>query len=334
MHTICPRCGAELRLGRAPGNCEHCHEHTSRDTAGEDDSGLIDIGALPGMLGRPISDVRPLRGALHDSPPPPRRRRPASQSHLHLLLGVLAFTAVGLAGAVVHSASQVPPHTTVRLVAAPPPMAPSPALDELDADMGPEAAATDEDEDEIELVDDIVLLDEDEVEAPAPRKSRATTRQRRRPAAPAPAPEPELAAAPVVPAAPPVVARPTDDSASVACLLHPEDCVASRPAPVTRSPAPKADAGLPARLELADITSGTHAARASAMRSCASLARGGERLKIRLSIAGPTGEVLESRARVDGGNPALASCCARELAAAQFKPVQKAQFGTVVTLNF
>ena len=179
-------------------------------------------------------------------------------------------------------------------------------------------------------MDDIEILDEAEAVEPV-RKSR-TSRQRRRSTAAAPRPERHAASA--TPAATPTAANQPDDRASVACLLNPGACASKRPAPVTREAAPKAGAGLPARLELADIISGTRAARASAMSRCASLARGGEHLKIRLSVAGPTGTVLESRAKVDGGNPALASCSARELAAAQFKPVQKTQFGTVVTLKF
>ncbi|MBA3546734.1 MAG: hypothetical protein H0T76_09655, partial [Nannocystis sp.] len=272
MHTICPHCGADLRSGRAPGACEHCREYTSRvATARDEGSGLIDVRAISGMLGasRPTPVEQPLRtgvlDALNDSMPQPmpRPRAPRpSQTQLHVLLGVLVFSAVGLVGAVVHSASETP-HAAMKVATAAP-MQRSAAFDDADADASPEAVAVeDEDEDEIELLDDIVLLDEPEAAQPPARKRRATSRQRHRPAAPAPTPE-RAAAASVEPVAAPVPAKKTNERESVACLLNPSECATPQPAKVAPAPAPKANASLPARLELADITSGTRAARTSA----------------------------------------------------------------------
>ncbi len=57
-------------------------------------------------------------------------------------------------------------------------------------------------------------------------------------------------------------------------------------------------------------------------------------MKIKLSIAGPTGSVIRAGAEDDGGNPALAACCAGELEKASFRPVQRPQMGALVTLKF
>ena len=150
MPTICPHCGADSPSGHGPGICEHCREHTSHVGAARDeDSGIIDIHAIQGALhtSRAIPPVQPFQaGALGDPTPQPaprRRARRVSQAPLHALLGVLVCGAVGLVGAVVHSASHSP-HTSVRIVTTES-MQPSAALDDLDADASlDEVEATDE----------------------------------------------------------------------------------------------------------------------------------------------------------------------------------------------
>ncbi len=57
-------------------------------------------------------------------------------------------------------------------------------------------------------------------------------------------------------------------------------------------------------------------------------------VKIKLSIAGPTGSVLHASPEDDAGNPQLAACCAEELAAASFKRVRRPQIGAVATIKF
>lgn len=123
-------------------------------------------------------------------------------------------------------------------------------------------------------------------------------------------------------------------SDSVTCLLDPSACPRA-----PRSAAPPvsvgaADPELPATLELADVQAGVRAAKQAALDRCRAHARGGEVLRVRLSIAGPTGEVVATEAAAEPANPALADCSAAELARARFKAVAKARVGTVVTLKF
>jgi hypothetical protein len=91
---------------------------------------------------------------------------------------------------------------------------------------------------------------------------------------------------------------------------------------------------MPEKLELADIKAGTAGPKASAESSCKSKAKGGEKVKIKLSISGPSGTVLSSSVDDDGGNAALGSCVAAELKKATFKKVQKEQIGTIVSVGF
>ena len=88
------------------------------------------------------------------------------------------------------------------------------------------------------------------------------------------------------------------------------------------------------KLELADIKAGVAGPKASAESNCKKHAKGGEKVKIKLSISGPAGTVLSSSAEDDAGNAALGSCVAAELKKATFKKVQKEQIGTVVSVSF
>ena len=338
MNTTCTRCGATLRPGRTPAQCEHCYPrfHHAATASGED-SGLIDIRALPGALGGPVRPITPIPGFGGLTQPQlsaaPRQaaRTPApivrpSQTPLHALLGVLVFGVVGLAGAVVHSATRSP-EPTVQFIDVPA-HEPTPAASTAPPNDGTTKPAT-------SMISAISTVSgpgpADTADVAAKAGPRKPTRPRTGPDLPAitkpvtkPVAKPE-----------PVAAPPPDERESVACLL--EGKCGSKPAPTSPTsptPAPTVGSDLPAKLEPADISDGTRAAKASATSRCSALAKGGETVKIKLSIAGPAGAVLNTSPELDGGNPSLASCCATELRAALFRPVQKAQMGAVVTLKF
>ena len=338
MNTPCERCGAPRSMSR-PGlsHCEHCDRTPRAPLPGGEASGLIDIramaAAMPKLGHSPMRPPTPAPsfglGALGPIAPAPGERpvtrRPArsgTQTTLQAVLGVLVLGVVGLAGAVVHSATRPAPTTEVVLVtSAAPASASSAARDEVE-DAEPEADEADE-ADEAEPA-----VDTTPVEGPR-RKPRPAARPGKADASKPDAVKPKPAPA----SNPPVV---EDRRDSVECLLNPGSCAPKRePKPeVTPTPVAPAGADLPAKLEPADISDGTRAAKAAAMSSCSKLAKGGEVVKIKLSIAGPTGSVLSAGAESDGGNAALANCAASELKAARFKAVQKQQIGAVVTLKF
>ena len=173
-----------------------------------------------------------------------------------------------------------------------------------------------------EVTGPVQTVETTDVARPASRRKQPP---RTAPTAP-PATRPQTA---LVPASKPAA---TDDE-TMKCLLG-GTCKVERPA-ASPTPAPvPAASSLPERLSDTDITAGTSPAKARATSSCARLAQPGDRVKIKLSIAGPTGTVISARAEDDGGNPALATCAAAELEKASFKPVQRAQMGALVTLKF
>lgn len=333
MNTTCERCGAPRstsRPGLSPARCEKCDRSHQAPAAAGEGSGLIDIRALATMLGdkpiRPVTPVPTYGGltplAASFTPPPraePRRPSPvrASQTPLYVLLGVLVFGVVGLAGAAVHSATRTAPQVSTLVITSE-----APAATAEDAE---DAAGAADEPAAPEAVDEPDATAETG-KAPAPRKPSRPAARPGKPEVAKPGPKP----APVVE----VAKGPSADS--VECLLDPSSCAPKRAAPAAVQPpaAAPATSDLPAKLEPADISNGTRAAKASATSRCSNLARGGETVKIKLSIAGPTGSVLSTVAEANDGNPALANCCASELKAAQFKPVQKQQIGAVVTLKF
>jgi cytoskeletal protein RodZ len=326
MNSICERCGAPrsmTRPGHFSGACERCQARsTATPTSNGEGSGLIDIRTMAAVLGTspmrpatPLPSFRGLTPAGAAAEPAPRRApavRP-SQTPLHVLLGVLVFGMVGLAGAVVHSATRTAPtYVVVEEIQA----ATAPVADDAEETREPEAP---------EEVASTPVEDSASVEPVKPVKPRVGPRPVDRPK---PTPKPT----PVVTPTPP---EKVDNRDSVECLLHPETCATKKETPRAEpTPAPKVASNLPEKLESSDISDGTRAAKASAMSRCGKLAKGGEVVKIKLSITGPTGAVLSSGAEADGGNPSLANCAASELKAAQFKPVQKQQIGAVVTLKF
>lgn len=329
MSTSCERCGAARsisRPGTSPVACERCGV---RPGAGGEASGLIDVRAMAALLGpTPVRPITPIASSFHSlslpAPQPAAPRRPvpvrASQTPLHVLLGVLVFGVVGLAGAVVHSAVRVGPHIeTVVVEAAPTTAVDQEAEDDVDEQPTPRA--------EPEPVAEVAAPIADTPQKPSrprsgkPGKPTPTLVDKPQPEKTTPAIKPEKTG--------------RDDDELMACLLTPGTCASKRepsptPTPVVSKPA----SDLPEKLESADISDGTRAAKASALSKCGKLARGGEVVKIKLSIAGPTGSVMTAGAESDGGNPGLASCSASELKGSTFKPVQKQQIGAVVTLKF
>ena len=124
----------------------------------------------------------------------------------------------------------------------------------------------------------------------------------------------------------------SDVTPSVECILDPSKCKKGGGGGTTPKPPP--DSSMPEKLELADIKAGVSGPKAAAESSCKSKAKGGEKVKIKLSINGPAGTVLSSSVDDDAGNAALGSCVAAELKKSTFKKVQKEQIGTVVSVSF
>lgn len=351
MHTRCDRCGA-VRL--ADGNSLRCR-CAGRDegsalfslasltaqaavfedrrpamaaslvpaaagAAAGDSSGLIDLRAIQTMLGerRPAGDLLGVRPVAPASPPPLRPGKSSLERKLSLVLAAIMLFTAGLAGVLL-----------LRALARP---GPSPIMPNVV--IVPQAAkeepATPEEPAEPELpAAEPAPVVELPAAAPAPEPTRR--RSERKPVGEKPA----MIEAPKPVPAP---AKAQAEELTVECIINPNvpGCRSKRPeapAPVVvETPDPKAS--LPATLDPADIGEGTRAAKAAAASQCAALAKGGEAIKIKLSIAGPEGTVMKTTPEADAGNPQLAACVARELTGASFKKVAKPQIGAVVTVKF
>ncbi|MDC0720312.1 hypothetical protein [Nannocystis bainbridge] len=286
----------------------------------EDGSGLIDVRALGGTVQaeRPraarFSELA--AGPLPIAPTPVRARARSAPPPmpLYVMIGVAALGMMGLAGFVVTRGATPAPVIIERHISqAPMVVAAAPEPEEA-----AEAA-----EPAIEAVIPVVTAD-----APEPPTS---SKRPRKPVNKPATPSADKPAAPkvVTPAAP---SGPAADS--VECLLAPEGCKTKPAAPVKVDAPAVSSASLPEKLEPGDIADGTRAAKAAALDRCRSHARGGEKVTIKLSIAGPEGTVLSSAPQDDAGNPTLANCAAGELMRASFKKVSKAQIGAVATLKF
>lgn len=125
-----------------------------------------------------------------------------------------------------------------------------------------------------------------------------------------------------------------DSTPSVECILDPSKCKKSGGGGGGGDSKPPPDKNLPEKLELEDIKAGTASSKASAESKCKGQAKGGEKVKIKLSINGPAGTVISSTVAEDGGNAGLASCVAAELKKSTFKKVQKEQIGTQISVSF
>lgn len=108
-------------------------------------------------------------------------------------------------------------------------------------------------------------------------------------------------------------------------------------AEVKAAPTPAPEAGrsdLPAELGEAELREAVEPAKVAARRTCNGVDRGGERIEVELTIAGSSGVVSHTSVWHDGGNPALATCVANELARAVFKPTRRASTRTTVSVTF
>lgn len=291
----------------------------------DDGSGLIDVRALDAMM----QDERPRAKAPRFSeltaPPVAIAPRPAPvrspttvappPTPLYMMLGMAALGLMGLAGYLV-TQPPAPASTVVieRHIQA--------------AAAAPEAVEEPEPEPEPEAVVAAVAAEPEPEAAPEPAKSP------RKPTAKKPQPAASEKPQPIKPPTPAVATGPAPDS--VECLLSRDGCKpkSAAPPPAVEQPPAVSSSSLPEKLEPGDIADGTRAAKAAALDRCRSHARGGEKVTIKLSIAGPEGSVLSSAPQDDAGNPALANCCAAELMRSSFKKVAKPQIGAVATLKF
>lgn len=305
-------------------------------------SGLIDIRTLGGMVAASDGSREPAtRGAepraelpnfsglslsptLLVQPAEPTRpitsrhaAVPRSQTPLLALLGALTAGVLGLAGYVVSlPAPQLAP--VVRVIKTDALADSSVKRDRPEPEPAAEVAA--------------------EPEA-APAEPEKVVNKDRKPRKPGKPGEPVKPGEPEKSA--PVVEKPRQDPEpakdyGVDCILGKASCGDKKPEKAEPKDTPPAapPSDLPEKLEQADISAGTSAARAAAASSCAKFAKGGEKVQIKLSIAGPTGSVVGASPTEDAGNPQLASCVAGELKQASFRKVQKQQIGTVVTVKF
>lgn len=300
---------------------------------GGEASGLIDIRTLGAVLANEAAPAAPSRPTPAAEVPlfsglsltpviePPTQRPPTdshkplprSQGPIYALLGALSLAMLGLAGYVV--ASPLPPgQAIVRLVPVVAPQAPE----------EPEA-------------EPVKTVEPETPEEPAAPEATTHEKPKARPGKPVAKPKASPVADTPKTEAPKAEAPKPEPKAEygVDCLLGKASCgERPKPAPEVKTEAPPATSDLPEKLEQADISAGTSAARAAAASSCARLAKGGEKVQIKLSIAGPSGAVIAASPTEDAGNPQLAACCATELKQASFRKVQKAQIGTVVTVKF
>lgn len=317
MNRTCNRCGAVFPVNGKDGHAARCGRCERSPVAGEG-SGVIDIRTLGALMqrepGRPL--VSPAAPAVTPAPARPRTPTAGSPSlaPLYAMFGLVVAGMATLAGHVLARPAPLAPE--IHVVTVPRALAPEP---EDSAD------AQEEEVREPEAAGEPAAVEAPEAPAPAAERRK-------------PAKKPVAAAPTVKPVreqpAPAPASGPARDS--VECLLKPETCAPKKvePAPVVERPPAAPASGLPEKLEPADIIEGARPAKAAAAASCKALAKGGEIVKIKLSIAGPEGAVIEATPEDDAGNPKLAACCAAELAKATFKKVARARIGATVTVKF
>ena len=298
-----------------------------------DDSMLPSFGGtgFGGLAAAPLLTAAPPVASDVSSAPEPQRQ---NQTPLYILIGILVLGLGGLAAYVVTRPAPQPQEKIVERIVAPPVQ---PDKNDDDDDDKPKKKKDPEGEAEAEAdAAGDTPGDEKTAVATKPGDKKGTT--------PKPGdkkgttPKPGDKKGETTPAAagdPPAKAEPKpkeDDTPSVECILDPSKCKKGGGGGAATKPPP--DASMPEKLELADIKAGVSGPKASAESNCKKHAKGGEKVKIKLSISGPAGTVLSSSAEDDAGNPALGSCVAAELKKASFKKVQKEQIGTVVSVSF
>lgn len=315
----CPSCRGPTRDG-APGMFSRSSLAVATSAQGEG-SGLIDLRAMRAGLDAPHALGGPRLGGLAPASPalPPR---PTTRSHSTLpasqlpLYSLVVALMLGLATLSAHVLTRPPaPQLPVR-VELPALVAAAPRVE----DRAPVATMAESVAEPVVAVQPVLAA---ETRKPAPA---------RRPAKLVPEPTPVVAAT----EKPATASKPVAPDDSVDCLLGRKDCGRPRSEPaVSPEPAAPAPAGeLPAMLEQSDISALTGAGRSAASDACGGLVRGGERVKLRLSIAGPSGSITSTAVVDDAGNPQLAACAAQEVARLPVKKVQKPQIGAMLTLKF
>ncbi|MEZ4453170.1 MAG: hypothetical protein R3B09_27155 [Nannocystaceae bacterium] len=353
--TICTQCGSTLNSTEAGPlrRCERCRRAAAATRprtptpapAHAEESGIIDVRALAAVLADEHALPRPMQPLLGLGPvtltrrPPPGRPSAPARSGARPILGAvafgLAFALVGLTGYALarqpaaegEARASIPaedpaPPIVARRAAAPDPT-PSESEDEADLE-----APTDEADLEAPTTEST------ESAAPEGKPSRAARRRTPRATDEATKAPKALTTAPTKePTAAPTPVKEGPDQTSVGCLLDPEKCREKPAAPIVRE-VPSAGPSLPATLAASEITQGTREAKKAALSACRALAKPGESVQIKLSIAGPSGSVLSTTVVDAGERPELAPCCARELAKSTFPKVQKEQIGAVVTVRF
>lgn len=364
MTTRCKQCGTPSpTLGAERSLCERCASplprgRTNAGPADAESSGIIDVRAMLAILGdegeaRATSEApaqaqakarpripTPLPSAL-PLLPPPRPVAAASRSRIMsqktgwrpltaLALG-LAVALVGLTGyAVAKQPAAAPTNLIeVREVAAPIVRA------DAGADEADDAEAPDEAADASERVAAEATAEPEPAAEVAPRRRERTSRRTPRTTAGTPATSEAPSSAPAPASATPTATkRDEPKEPSVDCLLDKKKCAPAK-APAVKESAPRpAPSTLPAKLEASEITEGVRGAKAAAASKCSGLAKEGESVRIKISIAGATGSVISTKVEAGGARPELGACCARELAKASFPRVQKEQTGAVVTVRF
>jgi hypothetical protein len=121
----------------------------------------------------------------------------------------------------------------------------------------------------------------------------------------------------------------------------PSPAVGAQPAKSVEAPkqevalaASQARSDLPAELSSDALREVLEPVKVDARHTCKGLARSRERIEVELTIAGASGAVTHTNIGLNGGNPELASCVAKELARATFTPTRKAATRTTVAVNF
>lgn len=282
-----------------------------------DSSGFIDVRDLHAtgsdLAGLQATPVRPA----------PRPRRPRG---LHGVIATLALALVGSLTAEI--AAPIAAQARDRDEAAEAAMYGAwEYSDEFDGDI----LVIPEDDDEVEPEPAPAPEAIDDEEAPAPAPVKATSKapkKSRTPAktkAPAKAPAPAVAEAPVVDAGP--------DPMSVECLLSPAACKRS-PAPARPVAKAEPTTQLPAKLDAAALKAGASKARDAARSECARLAGGVDKVEVRMSILGRSGEVVSAKAQGAAAGTAAGRCVEEALTEARFDRFTAPQQGLVVTVRF
>jgi len=294
-----------------------------------DDSMLPSFGGtgFGGLSAAPLMTAQPATTAPEPMIAEPQRQ---SQAPLYIIIGILVL---GMAGLGVFVATrEPPPPTQPQIVYQSAPVQP----DKDDKDDDEDKKKKPKDEEGEEAGDAAAEAGETKTEDP---KTKAVTKKgtKTTPAKPGEKKDgkAETGTGGGETVKPEVKKAPAEDATpSVECILDPSKCKKSGGGGGGGGTTKPPDSSLPEKLELDDIKAGTASTKAAAESKCKGQSKGGEKVKIKLSISGATGTVLSASPVEDGGNPGLASCVAAELKKSTFKKVQKEQTGTQISVSF